>query len=50
MRFDKGGAMLVLGERKFIQETFSSEEEIEKVVTKNSEYIFGPSSIYFPKP
>lgn len=41
--------MLVLGERKFIQETFSSEEEIERVVTNNSEYIFGPSSIYFPK-
>lgn len=41
--------MLVLGERKFIQETFSSEEEIERVVSNNSEYIFGPSSIYFPK-
>jgi hypothetical protein len=41
--------MLVLGDRKFIQEPFSSEEEIEKVVTNNSEYLFGPSSIYFPK-
>jgi hypothetical protein len=41
--------MLVFGDRKFIQEPFSSEEEIEKVVTDNSEYIFGPASIYFPK-
>jgi Restriction Enzyme Adenine Methylase Associated len=41
--------MLVFGDRKFIQETFSSEDEIEKVVTNNSEYIFGSSSIYFSK-
>jgi hypothetical protein len=41
--------MLILGDKRFIKESFSSEEEIEKVVTNNYEYIFGPSSIYFPK-
>jgi hypothetical protein len=41
--------MLILGDRIFIQESFDNENEIEKVVSNNAEYIFGPSSIYFPK-
>ena len=41
--------MLILGARRFIQASFSSEEELEGVVVDNSELIFGPSSIYFPK-
>lgn len=41
--------MLILGESKFIQAPFSSEEELENVVVENAESIFGPSSIYFPK-
>jgi len=41
--------MIVHGEKKFIAAKFSNEEEIEKVVEKNAEYIFGPDSIYLPK-
>ena len=41
--------MLVSDNRRFIQAPFSSEEELEQAVFDNAEYIFGPSSIYFPK-
>ena len=41
--------MLILGERKFIEAQFDSEEELEGVVVANSEFLFGPASIYFAK-
>ncbi len=41
--------MLILGDRKFIEASFNSEDELEQVVIENSEFLFGPSSIYFPK-
>ncbi len=41
--------MLILGDRKFIEAAFESEEELEQVVIANSEYLFGPASLYFPK-
>jgi hypothetical protein len=41
--------MIILGERKFIQTAFDSEEELEQVVFKNAELLFGPSTIYLPK-
>ena len=41
--------MLILEDRKFIEAAFDSEEELERVVIANSEYLFGPSSLYFPK-
>lgn len=41
--------MLILSDRKFIDATFDSEQELEQVVVANSEYLFGPSSLYFPK-
>jgi hypothetical protein len=44
-----GADMLILGERKFIEAAFDSEDELERVVVANSEYLFGPSSLYFPK-
>src|SRR5205085_5563790 len=34
---------------KFIQAPFINEDELETVVMNNAEYIFGPSSIYFPR-
>jgi hypothetical protein len=40
---------LIFGDRKFIEAAFDSEEELEQVVITNSEYLFGPSSLYFPK-
>ncbi len=41
--------MQILGDRKFIEAAFDSEEELERVVVANSEFLFGPSSLYFPK-
>ncbi|MGA2062375.1 MAG: hypothetical protein ABSG67_17980, partial [Thermoguttaceae bacterium] len=41
--------MLIFENRKFIQSQFDSEDELEKVVINNSEYFFGPSSVYFPQ-
>ncbi len=41
--------MIIHGEKKYISSKFSNEEEIEKVVEKHSDYIFGPDSIYLPK-
>lgn len=41
--------MLVVEGRKFVLKPFDSEDELERVVVENAEYLFGPSSIYFPK-
>jgi hypothetical protein len=41
--------MLILGDQRFIEAPFDSEEELEQVVGDNFEYLFGPSSIYLPK-
>ena len=41
--------MLIFNETKFIRASFDNEEELEKVVIDNYEYLFGPSSIYLPK-
>lgn len=41
--------MLIVEGRKFVLAPFDSEEELERVVVENAEYLFGPSSIYFPK-
>lgn len=41
--------MLIVDGRKFVLEQFDSEEELERVVVENAEYLFGPASIYFPK-
>jgi hypothetical protein len=41
--------MLIFGNRQFIHQSFDSEEELEKVVVENAEYLFGPASIYLPK-
>lgn len=41
--------VLIHNGKDFIQTSFDSEEELESVVTDNSERIFGPSSIYLSK-
>lgn len=41
--------MLKLGKRIFIKETFRDEAEIDTIVSENSDYIFGASSIFLPK-
>jgi len=41
--------MLIIDDRKFVLSKFDNEDELERVVIENAEYIFGPSSIYFPK-
>lgn len=41
--------MLIVEGRKFVLKSFDSEEELERVVVENAEYLFGPSSIYFSK-
>jgi hypothetical protein len=41
--------MLIVDNRRFVQTPFDSEDELERVVVENIEYIFGPASIYFPK-
>jgi hypothetical protein len=41
--------MLVFGEKKFVKSPFDSEMELEKVIIKNYEYLFGPNSFYLPK-
>jgi hypothetical protein len=41
--------VIIYGERKFRLVPFSSEQELETVVQRNSELIFGPDSIYLPK-
>ena len=41
--------MLILDDKKFIKSPFDSESELESVVIKNYEYLFGPDSFYLPK-
>lgn len=41
--------MLIHEDKKYIKAAFTSEDELEQVVVKNYEFIFGPSSIYLPK-
>lgn len=41
--------MLILGNKKFIQANFDTEDELENIVLENYEYIFGPGSFYLPK-
>jgi len=41
--------MLIGAEKKYIKNPFLNEEELEKVVMDNYEYIFGPNSFYLPK-
>jgi hypothetical protein len=41
--------VLILGERRFIKVPFDSEEELERAVVANSEYLFGRNSLFFPK-
>lgn len=41
--------MLIVEGRKFVHVPFDSEDELERVVVDHAEYLFGPSSIYFPK-
>jgi hypothetical protein len=41
--------MIIIGDRKFVTSSFDNEEEIERVVMNNAEFIFGPDSILLPK-
>lgn len=41
--------MLIFQDRKFIRTPFDNEDEIERVVVDNYEFLFGPNSIYLPK-
>jgi hypothetical protein len=41
--------LLIVEGRKFVHKSFDSEQELERVVVENAEYLFGPASIYFPK-
>ena len=41
--------MIIHGNKKFVEVPFSSEQELEDVVTANFELIFGPDSIFLPK-
>ena len=41
--------MIIAGSKKYISAPFNSEQELERVVQDNAEYIFGPDSIYLPK-
>jgi len=41
--------VIIFNNQKFIQAAFDSEGELESVVVQNTEYLFGPNSIYLPK-
>lgn len=41
--------MLISQDKKFIKTPFINEAELEKVVSENYEYLFGPNSIFLPK-
>ncbi|MGL4370968.1 MAG: hypothetical protein ACRCUT_15050, partial [Spirochaetota bacterium] len=41
--------MLINNELRFIQTSFVNEEELERVVMNNFEYLFGPSSLFISK-
>lgn len=41
--------MIIYNDKKFCNNTFSNENELEIVVKNNYEHLFGPSSLYLPK-
>lgn len=41
--------MLIFNDKKFIKSPFDNENELERVVVNNYEYLFGPDSFYLPK-
>jgi hypothetical protein len=41
--------MLIYNDVKFIKSPFDSENELERVIIDNYEYLFGPDSFYLPK-
>ncbi len=41
--------MIIIADRKFVASSFENEEEIERVVMHNAEFIFGPDSIMLSK-
>ena len=41
--------MLIFNETKFVKTPFANEAELEAVVIKNFEFLFGPNSIFLPK-
>lgn len=41
--------MIIVNNRRYVAASFDNEEEIERVVLENAEYIFGPDSILLPK-
>lgn len=41
--------MIIVNNRRYVAASFDNEEEIERVVLENAEYIFGPDSIMLPK-
>jgi hypothetical protein len=41
--------MIIIADKKFVAAAFDNEEEIERVVLENAEYIFGADSIMLPK-
>jgi hypothetical protein len=41
--------VIILGDKRFIEASFDNENEIERVVQANAEYIFGADSILLPK-
>lgn len=41
--------MIIAGNKRFIEANFENEDEIEKIVFENYEYLFGPSSFILPK-
>ena len=49
MTICRGTPMIIAGAKKFISAPFDSEQELERVVQTNAEYIFGPDSLYLPK-
>ena len=41
--------MIIHGTKRFIETSFENEDEIEKLVFDNYEYLFGSSSFLLPK-
>jgi len=41
--------MIIVNNRRYVAASFNNEEEIERVVLENAEYIFGPDLIMLPK-
>lgn len=41
--------MLIFKNTKFVKSPFNNEAELEDVIVRNYEYLFGPSSLYLPK-